>query len=56
VRLQADKVHYATQKMLLQLLEEKYGDALPWVVEQKQLAAARKLEAEIAREYQAGHA
>jgi hypothetical protein len=40
---------YANQKMILQLLEEKYGDALPWVVEDKQLASARKLEAKIAQ-------
>ncbi len=39
------KVQYATQKLLLRLLKEKYGDALPWVVEEKQLAQARELEA-----------
>jgi hypothetical protein len=44
------------QKLILQLLEEKYGDALPWVIEQKQLARARDLEAEIARAEQQAHA
>jgi hypothetical protein len=39
------------------LLEEKYGDALPWVVEEKQLASARELEAKIAQaQYPASHA
>jgi hypothetical protein len=38
------KLQYATQKLLLLLLEEKYGEALPWVVEEKQLAQARELE------------
>jgi hypothetical protein len=46
------KVNYATNKLLLQLLEEKYGDALPWVVEEKQLAAARELEVKIAQAQQ----
>ncbi len=36
---------YASNKMLLRLLEEKYGEALPWVQEQKILAASRELEA-----------
>jgi hypothetical protein len=35
---------YAMQKMILRLLEEKYGDALPWLVEEKQLALAQRLE------------
>lgn len=52
----AAKAQHATHKLLLQLLEEKYGDALPWVIEEKQLARARELEAEIARERQASHA
>jgi hypothetical protein len=43
------KERYANQKMILRLLEEKYGDALPWVVEEKQLARARELEAAIAQ-------
>jgi hypothetical protein len=46
---QAAKAQYATHKLLLHLLEEKYGDTLPWVVEEKQLSAARELEAEIAQ-------
>ena len=50
------KESYANQKMILQLLAEKYGDALPWVVEEKQLTAARQLEAEIAHDRQASHA
>jgi len=50
------KESYANQKMILQLLEEKYGDALPWVVEEKQLAAALKLEATITQDRQASHA
>jgi hypothetical protein len=50
------KESYANQKMILQLLEEKYGDALPWVVEEMQLAAARQLEAEIAHDRQASRA
>ena len=41
------KESYANQKLILRLLEEKYGDALPWVVEEKQLARARELEAQI---------
>ncbi len=40
---------YADQKMIVRLLEEKYGDALPWVMEAKNLARVRDLEAEIAR-------
>jgi AraC-like DNA-binding protein len=44
-----NKESYANQKLILRLLEEKYGDALPWVVEEKQLARARELEAEIAQ-------
>ena len=44
---QYDKESYANQKLMLRLLEEKYGDALPWVVEEKQLARARELEAKI---------
>jgi len=51
-----NKDTYANQKLMLRLLEEKYGDALPWVVEQRQLACARELEAEIARVRQADHA
>jgi hypothetical protein len=43
------KESYANQKLVLQLLEQKYGDALPWVVEEKQLARARELEAAITR-------
>jgi hypothetical protein len=43
------QTNYAMHKLLLQLLEEKYGDALPWVVEEKQLASARELEAKIAQ-------
>jgi hypothetical protein len=51
------KESYANHKMLLKFLEEKYGDALPWVVEEKQLARALELEATIAREQHAfGHA
>jgi hypothetical protein len=50
------QTHYATHKMLLKLLAEKYGDALPWVAEEKQLAAARKLEEEMAHDHQAGRA
>jgi hypothetical protein len=42
------KENYANQKLMLQLLEEKYGDMLPWVEEEKQLALARELEAKIA--------
>lgn len=42
-----NKESYANQKLMLRLLEEKYGDALPWVVEEKQLARARELEAKI---------
>ncbi len=38
------RVQYATQKLVLRLLEDKYGEALPWVVEEKQLAQARELE------------
>ena len=56
VQYQVAKKRCADQKMILRLLEEKYGDALPWVVEQKQLAAARQLEAEIAHDRQASHA
>ncbi|HEV3271057.1 MAG TPA: hypothetical protein VGZ93_02650 [Candidatus Methylacidiphilales bacterium] len=44
------KENYANQKLILRLLEEKYGDALPWVVEEKQLARARELEAKIAQD------
>jgi len=51
-----NKESYANQKMILQLLEEKYGDALPWVVEEKQLARVRELEATIARDRPASHA
>ena len=51
-----NKESYANQKLILRLLEEKYGDALPWVVEEKQLASARKLEAEIAHDGQTSHA
>ena len=50
------KENYANQKLMLQLLEEKYGDALPWVVEEKQLAAARQLEEAITHDRQASHA
>jgi hypothetical protein len=35
---------YAMQKMILRLLEEKYGDTLPWLVEEKQLALAQRLD------------
>ena len=42
------KENYPNQKLILRLLEEKYGDALPWIVEEKQLASARELEAKIA--------
>jgi hypothetical protein len=49
IQLRMAKLRQAEQKLLLQLLEEKYGDALPWVVEQKQLALARELETRIAQ-------
>jgi 4-amino-4-deoxy-L-arabinose transferase-like glycosyltransferase len=42
------KENYAYHKLILQLLEEKYGDALPWIAEEKQLVSARELEAKIA--------
>jgi hypothetical protein len=45
----AAKINYSTNNLLLQLLEEKHGDALPWVIEEKQLARARELEAKIAQ-------
>ena len=51
-----NKESYANQKLILRLLEEKYGDALPWVVEEKQLAAARQLEEAITHDRQASHA
>jgi hypothetical protein len=38
---------YAMQKMVLRLLEEKYGDNLPWLVEEKQMALAQRLQQEI---------
>jgi hypothetical protein len=38
-------IHYANQKLLLKLLKEKYGDHLPWIIEEKQLAEARVMEA-----------
>ena len=44
-----NKENYSNQKLILRLLEEKYGDALPWVVEEKQMAIARELEAKIAQ-------
>jgi hypothetical protein len=40
------KIHYANQKLLLKLLEEKYGDQLPWIIEEKQLAEAHATEAD----------
>jgi hypothetical protein len=39
---------YANHQLILRLLEEKYGEALPWVAEAKQLAQARELEEDIA--------
>ena len=52
-----NKESYANQKLILRLLEEKYGDALLWVVEEKQLARARELEAAIAQDqHPASHA
>jgi hypothetical protein len=50
------KVCYANHKMILQLLEEKYGDTLPWLVEQRALTSAHELEVKIVRENQASHA
>jgi len=52
---QAAKAQYATHKLLLYLLEEKYGDALPWVIEGKQLARARELEEIIAQQLHAAN-
>jgi hypothetical protein len=49
------KDRYADQKLILQLLEEKYGEALPWVMEEKQLARACALEAAIAQDQQHAH-
>jgi len=51
------KENYANQKLILRLLEEKYGEALPWVEEEKQFAQARELEAKIAHDQpRASHA
>jgi hypothetical protein len=52
----AAKARHATNKLLLKLLGEKYGDPLPWVAEEKLLASARELEAAIARDLKASHA
>ena len=49
------KESYVNQKLILQLLEEKHGDALPWVVEEKQLARARELEEAIAQQQHAAN-
>ncbi len=43
------KQMYAKNKVLLNLLNDKYGSALPWVKEEKTLAEARELEAAMAR-------
>jgi len=47
---------HASYKLTLQLLKEKYGESLPWLVEEKQLASARELEAAIAKDRSASHA
>jgi len=52
----ASKERYADSKVILQLLKDKYGETLPWIVEEKQLARARELEAEIANDRPASHA
>ena len=44
------KTLYASNKLILQLLEEKYGDTLPWLIEEKEMALANELEKDMARE------
>ncbi len=46
------KTLYAINKLVLKLLEEKYGDTLPWLVEERELAQANALEKAMARDQQ----
>lgn len=43
---------YTSNKLILQLLQEKHGDTLPWLVEERELAQANALEKDMAREQQ----
>ena len=40
---------YPANKLIVRLLEEKYGSALPWVAEREVMASAQKLESAIRR-------
>jgi hypothetical protein len=44
------RARYADSKLILQLLQEKHGENLPWVMEERQLSAANALATEIARD------
>ena len=46
------KTLYASNKLILQLLQEKHGDTLPWLIEEKELALASELEKDMARQRQ----
>ena len=39
-----EHLHVQQQRLLLELLKEKYGDQLPWVAEENQLATAARIE------------